>query len=81
MTTSVLHRRTTGRASSRPGKLHLPRFAKALLIAVAAVLVLAVVVRLVLDPIATRQTRRALDGLDGFRGEFERVHVALFSPA
>jgi hypothetical protein len=47
----------------------------------AAVLVAAcVAVRLVLDPIATHQTRKALAGLDGYEGELERVHVTILPP-
>jgi type II secretory pathway component PulM len=81
MTTSVLHRRTARQTSSRKARLRAPRILRGILIAIAVVLVLAVVVRLIVDPIATRQTRRALDRLQGFRGDFERVHVTLFSPA
>jgi Domain of Unknown Function (DUF748) len=49
---------------------------------VAAVLVaLCVIVRLVLDPIAAHETRKALAGLDGYRAGFDDVHISLFPPA
>jgi hypothetical protein len=39
-----------------------------------------VVARLVIDPIATHQTRKALAAMEGLRGDFERVHVTVFPP-
>ena len=50
------------------------------LFALGGVLLIAIVIRLVLDPLATHETRKALDGMDGFRGDFERVHVSVFRP-
>ena len=41
---------------------------------------LVVLFRLVLDPIATYATRKGLAKLDGFRGDFDHVHVTLFGP-
>jgi hypothetical protein len=41
---------------------------------------LALLVRALLDPVATRVTRKGLAGLDGYRGDFERVHVTLLQP-
>ncbi|MBC8131966.1 MAG: DUF748 domain-containing protein [Deltaproteobacteria bacterium] len=43
-------------------------------------IVLTIVIRLILDPIATHQTRKALDQLKGFKGDFDRVHVTIFGP-
>jgi hypothetical protein len=40
----------------------------------------AVVIRLVVDPLATHFTRRQLDELQGYRGELGRVHVTLLPP-
>lgn len=56
------------------------RFLRTLLIVLAVLIGLAVLIRLVLDPIATRQTRKALDGLKGYAASFERVHVTLLPP-
>jgi hypothetical protein len=56
------------------------RAARWVLIAGAVVAALAVIVRLVLDPIATHVTRQGLARMEGMRGNFERVHVTLFSP-
>ncbi len=52
----------------------------ALLILVAVVLAVAIVVRLVLDPVAAHQTRKALDKLEGLRGDFAKVHVTVLAP-
>ena len=48
-----------------------------LLVALAAFVVLAVAVRLALDPIATWRTRKALAGLEGMEGHFASVRVSL----
>jgi len=56
------------------------RWLSASAVVVGSLVVLAVVVRLLLDPIATRQTRQALDELEGFTGDFERVHVTILPP-
>ena len=56
------------------------RWPRRLLIIVGILVVLVVVVRLVLDPIAGYATRKGLDKMDGFRGDFEHVHVTLFGP-
>jgi hypothetical protein len=58
----------------------LGRSTKVVLIVLAISIGLAIVIRLILDPIATQQTRKALNQLEGFRGDFQRVHVTLFSP-
>lgn len=50
------------------------------IIAASILLVLVVVVRLVLDPIAAHETRKALNGLPDLRGDFDRVHVTIFGP-
>jgi hypothetical protein len=39
-----------------------------------------VVVRLLLDPVATHFTRKALRDADGIRGDFHSVHVTVFPP-
>src|SRR6266540_5137317 len=53
---------------------------RVLLWIVAAFLAIAIVVRLVLDPVASYEMRKALNGLDGYVADFERVHVTLFGP-
>jgi hypothetical protein len=47
---------------------------------VASFLGVAIVVRLVLDPIASHEVRKGLDGLDGYVGDFEKVHVSVLGP-
>jgi hypothetical protein len=42
--------------------------------------VLAVVIRLVLDPIAAHYTRQALDDIPDYQGDFASVHVTLLPP-
>jgi Domain of Unknown Function (DUF748) len=54
---------------------------KRLAIVAGVVVALCILVRLILDPLATHETRKALDGLDGFEGEFAGVHVTLFPPS
>ncbi len=39
-----------------------------------------VTIRLVLDPVATHFTRKALNDADGIRGDFHSVHVTVFPP-
>ncbi len=50
------------------------------MIALGAVTCLAIVVRLLLDPIAAHYTRRGLAESDTTRGDFQRVHVTLLPP-
>ncbi|HEY6475792.1 MAG TPA: DUF748 domain-containing protein [Polyangia bacterium] len=50
------------------------------LIALGVVVGLAILVRLLLDPIAAHYTRRGLDQSDSTRGDFDHVHVTLFPP-
>src|SRR6266853_6296233 len=57
-----------------------PRWARRVAVAALMVVALAVMVRLVLDPIATDFTRRSLSQMKGMRGDFDRVHVTLFGP-
>src|SRR5262245_42939517 len=80
MTATAVERRSDRRSGSRRHGLHLPRFAKVTLIVVAAIALLVVAVRLIADPIATRQTRQALDRLKGFDGDFQAVHITFFPP-
>jgi hypothetical protein len=49
-------------------------------IALGVVVALAIVARLLLDPIATHYTRRGLERSDSTRGTFERLHVTLLPP-
>jgi Domain of Unknown Function (DUF748) len=51
-----------------------------LFIVLGVLVLLVVVFRLVLDPIAAYGTRKGLAKMDGFRGEFDHVHVTLFGP-
>lgn len=68
------------RANPRPtdqralGALRVP------LISVGILVCVMVIIRLILDPLATHETRKALDQLQGFKGDFERVHVTIFGP-
>jgi len=41
---------------------------------------LLVVIRVLIDPIATHYTRKELDSAEGMRGDFQRVHVTIFPP-
>lgn len=56
------------------------RWPRRLLIALGVVVGLGIVIRLVLDPIAGYATRKGLDKMEGFRGDFDHVHVTLFGP-
>ena len=59
---------------------HLIR-ARRSLAALIALLALAVVGRVALDPPATHLTRKQLAELDGFRGHVAGVHVGVFPPS
>jgi hypothetical protein len=61
-------------------KAQLPRAGRRLLIVLIILVAIVVIIRVILDPLATHFTRKALDGLDGFRGDFARVHVTIFGP-
>jgi hypothetical protein len=50
-------------------------------VTLAIAVLLLVIIRIVLDPIATHYARRALDKGDGFRGALSRVHVTILPPA
>jgi hypothetical protein len=52
-----------------------------LLVTLGVIVLLLVIVRVALDPIAAHYTRRALESGHGFRGAFSRVHVTLLPPA
>jgi len=58
----------------------MPRWLRRLLTAGAIVVGLVVIVRLLLDPVATHFTRKALREADGIRGDFQSVHVTVFPP-
>jgi hypothetical protein len=49
-------------------------------VALGGLVLVALVVRLVLDPIAAHYTQKALDDSDSVKGRFASVHVALFPP-
>lgn len=51
-----------------------------LLLTAGILLGLLVVIRLILDPIATYFTRRQLHNADGIDGDLQRVHVTIFPP-
>ncbi len=59
---------------------HLSRGIRVPAVALGITLCLLVVIRLILDPLASRETRQALNQMDGFRGDFERVHVSILNP-
>jgi hypothetical protein len=50
------------------------------LVTLGILVALIVVLRLILDPLAAHETRSALNQLDGFKGDFQRVHVTVFGP-
>jgi hypothetical protein len=58
----------------------LPRWLRRILIASAIVVGGLVMIRLVLDPVASHFTRKALNDGDAIRGDFHGVHVTLFPP-
>jgi len=58
----------------------LPRWLRRLVIASAIVVGVVVAIRLVLDPVATHFTRKALNDADGIRGDFSSVHVTVIPP-
>lgn len=57
-----------------------PRWLRRLLVAAAIVAGVVVIIRLLLDPVATHFTRKALRDADGIRGDFHSVHVTVFPP-
>ena len=62
-------------------RLHdLPRWLRWLLFVVTILAALLVIIRVVLDPIATHFTRQALDEAEGIEGRFDSVHVTVFPP-
>ncbi len=65
--------------SAQPRPRH--RAATILLVIVAVIIAIAIVVRLLLDPIATRETRKALNNMQGIHGDFARVHVTVLPPS
>jgi hypothetical protein len=58
----------------------LPRWARRLLVVVAVVLAIVVIIRVLLDPLASHYTRKALDDSKAIRGDFHSVHVTVFPP-
>jgi hypothetical protein len=58
----------------------LRRDARQTVVMLAVLVGLIVAIRMVLDPVATHVTRKAIAGMEGFDGEFQRVHVTIFSP-
>jgi hypothetical protein len=56
------------------------RGARRAVVVLAILIGLMVAIRMVLDPLATHATRKAIAGMKGFDGEFQRVHVTIFSP-
>jgi hypothetical protein len=59
---------------------HKHRIPRAPLVALGILVALIIILRLILDPLANHETRAALDKLDGFKGDFQRVHVTVFGP-
>jgi hypothetical protein len=58
----------------------MPRWARRLLIAGIVIVAVLVILRVLLDPLASHFTRKALDDAEGIRGDFHSVHVTLFPP-
>ncbi|HVR64778.1 MAG TPA: DUF748 domain-containing protein [Polyangia bacterium] len=56
------------------------RHRRGLLWAAIVVFALVVIIRVVLDPIATVATRKGLEKMKGMQGDFQRVHVTVFGP-
>jgi hypothetical protein len=56
------------------------RWPRRLLIALGIVVVLVIVIRLVLDPIASHYTRKELNASEAISGDFSRVHVTVLPP-
>jgi hypothetical protein len=50
------------------------------LVTLGVLLAIIVILRLILDPLASYETRKALNQMDGFKGDFQRVHVTVFGP-
>jgi len=62
------------------GHHSLPRWLRRSLLALTIIIAVVVIIRLVLDPVATHFTRKALDDADAVRGDFHSVHVTVFPP-
>jgi len=58
----------------------LPRWLRRLLFVVTIFVALLVIIRVVLDPVATHFTRKALNDAKGIEGDFHSVHVTVFPP-
>jgi hypothetical protein len=58
----------------------LPRWLRRSLIALTIIVAVLVSVRLLLDPVATHFTRKALNDAEGIQGDFQSVHVTVFPP-
>ena len=58
----------------------LPRWLRVLLFVVMSLVALLVIIRAVLDPVATHFTRKALNDAKGISGDFHSVHVTVFPP-
>jgi hypothetical protein len=61
-------------------RAQLPRAGRRALIALIILVALIVIIHVILDPLATHLTRKSLGQLDGYKGDFDRVHVTIFSP-
>lgn len=64
-----------------PARPRRRRVGLVLLVILAVLIALAVLMRLLLDPIASHETRKALSGMQGMAGDFARVHVTVFPPS
>lgn len=76
VTGAALHHRVSG-----PGEnLHGHRALRWVAIVLAVVVGLALLIRAVVDPIATHYTRKGLKEADAIRADFQRVHVTILPP-
>ena len=62
-------------------RFRLGRVPRRLAVTLGILVALLIVIRLVLDPIASHYAHRALDRGEGFRGTFDKLHVSVIPPA
>ena len=68
------------RLSSGRKQVRRHRWLFRIVIALVVLVGLAVLIRLIVDPIATHYTRKGLSEAEGINADFQRVHVTIFPP-